>query len=140
MQQSRSRAPSSVYPWLIIGIVAGVAYAIPIIGMLIAEIVAVPRAFRRASSWSSPCKSSCSAWRASAINVLVLKIMGECRRLPDWRDVCVLRGRRVVRHPRVDSRHPAAALIKIVWRYFVAHRGCTRSSKRPPCVTPERSE
>ena len=92
---------------LIIGIVAGVAYAIPIIGMLIAEIVAVPLCVPQGLFMVVAVQVIMFGMARISDNVLGAQDHGRIRRrLPDRRHVRRLRRRRVVRHPRFDSRHP----------------------------------
>jgi predicted PurR-regulated permease PerM len=106
---------------LIIGIVAGVAYAIPIIGMLIAEIIAVPLCVPQGLFMVIAVQVIMFGMARISDNVLVPKIMGESVGVsPIGAMFAVFAGGELFGIPGLILGIPAAALIKIVWRYFVA--------------------
>ncbi|HTA39028.1 MAG TPA: AI-2E family transporter [Candidatus Acidoferrales bacterium] len=106
---------------LIIGIVAGVAYAIPIIGMLIAEIIAVPLCVPQGLFMVVAVQVIMFGMARVSDNVLVPKIMGESVGVsPIGAMFAVFAGGELFGIPGLILGIPAAALIKIVWRYFVA--------------------
>ncbi|MBV8151675.1 MAG: AI-2E family transporter [Candidatus Eremiobacteraeota bacterium] len=106
---------------LILGIISGIAYAIPIIGMLIAEIVAVPLCLPQGLwmvLWVQVIMFGMA--RISDI-VLVPKIMGESVGVsPIGAMFAVFAGGELFGIPGLILGIPAAALIKILWRYFGA--------------------
>jgi predicted PurR-regulated permease PerM len=106
---------------LIIGIVAGVAYAIPIIGMLIAEIIAVPLCVPQGLFMVIAVQVIMFGMARISDNVLVPKIMGESVGVsPIGAMFAVFAGGELFGIPGLILGIPAAALTKIVWRYFVA--------------------
>jgi predicted PurR-regulated permease PerM len=105
---------------LIIGIVSAVAYAIPIIGMLIAEIVAVPLCVPQGLFMVIAVQVVMFGMARISDNVLVPKIMGESVGVsPIGAMFAVFAGGELFGIPGLILGIPAAALIKIVWRYFI---------------------
>ncbi len=124
--------------WLIIGIVAGVAYAIPIIGMLIAEIVAVPLCVPQGLFMVVAVQVIMFGMARISDNVLVPKIMGESVGVsPIGAMFAVFAGGELFGIPGLILGIPAAALIKIVWRYFVAPWLHSQFETPAPAPTPE---
>jgi predicted PurR-regulated permease PerM len=106
---------------LIIGIVSAVAYAIPIIGMLIAQIVAVPLCVPQGPGMVIGVQLVMFGMARISDNVLVPKIMGESVGVsPIGAMFAVFAGGELFGIPGLILGIPAAALAKIVWRYFVA--------------------
>ncbi|HEY1976460.1 MAG TPA: AI-2E family transporter [Candidatus Baltobacteraceae bacterium] len=106
---------------LIIGIVSAVAYAIPIIGMLIAQIVAIPLSIPQ--GWGVVIGVQVVMFVMARIsdNVLVPKIMGESVGVsPIVAFFAVFAGGELFGIPGLILGIPVAALLKILWRYFVA--------------------
>jgi predicted PurR-regulated permease PerM len=115
---------------LIIGIISGVAYAIPIVGMLIAQIIAIPM--------SAPQGLWMVIWVQVIIfgmarisdSVLVPKIMGKSVGVsPIGSMFAVFAGGELFGVPGLILGIPIAALIKILWRYFVAPWIAARQAK-----------
>ncbi|MFY9664842.1 MAG: AI-2E family transporter [Candidatus Cybelea sp.] len=115
---------------LIVGIVSGVAYAIPIVGMLIAQIIAIPM--------SAPQGLWMVIWVQIIIfgmarisdNVLVPKIMGKSVGVsPIGSMFAVFAGGELFGVPGLILGIPVAALIKILWRYFMAPWIAARQAK-----------
>jgi predicted PurR-regulated permease PerM len=116
--------------WLIVGIISGVAYAIPIVGMLIAQIIAIPM--------SAPQGLWMVIWVQVIIfgmarisdNVLVPKIMGKSVGVsPIGSMFAVFAGGELFGVPGLILGIPVAALIKILWRYFMAPWIAARQAK-----------
>ena len=106
---------------LIIGIVSGIAYAIPIIGMLIAEIVAVPMCAPQGIWMVVWVQVIMFGMARISDNVLVPKIMGQSVGVsPIGAMFAVFAGGELFGIPGLLLGIPAAALIKILWRYFMA--------------------
>lgn len=105
---------------LLLGILTAVAYAIPIFGMLVAQIVALVLC--------APQGLGCVIWVQVIMfgmarisdNVLVPKIMGDSVGVsPIGVMFAVFAGGELFGLPGLLLGIPAAALIKILWRYFV---------------------
>ncbi len=106
---------------LIIGIISGVAYAIPIIGMLIAEIIAVPMCAPQGLGMIIWVQVIMFGMARVSDNVLVPKIMGKSVGVsPIGAMFAVFAGGELFGVPGLILGIPAAALIKILWRYFMA--------------------
>ncbi len=106
---------------LIIGIVSAVAYAIPVIGMLIAELIAVPLCAPQGLWMIVWVQVIMFAMARISDNVLVPKIMGESVGVsPISAMFAVFAGGELFGIPGLILGIPAAALIKILWRYFMA--------------------
>ncbi len=106
---------------LIIGIISAIAYAIPIIGMLIAQIVAIPLSIPQ--GWGVVIGVQITMFLMARIsdNVLVPKIMGESVGVsPIVAFFAVFAGGELFGIPGLILGIPVAALLKILWRYFVA--------------------
>ncbi len=106
---------------LILGIVSGVAYAIPIIGMLVAEIVAVPLCLPQGLWMVVWVQVIMFGMARISDNVLVPKIMGESVGVsPIGAMFAIFAGGELFGIPGLILGIPVAALIKILWRYFMA--------------------
>jgi predicted PurR-regulated permease PerM len=106
---------------LILGIISGVAYAIPIIGMLIAEILAVPMCLPQGIYMTIWVQLIMFGMARISDNVLVPKIMGESVGVsPIGAMFAVFAGGELFGIPGLILGIPMAALIKILWRYFMA--------------------
>jgi len=106
---------------LILGIISGVAYAIPIIGMLIAEILAIPLCAPQGLWMVIWVQVIMFGMARISDNVLVPKIMGESVGVsPIGAMFAVFAGGELFGIPGLILGIPAAALIKIVWRYFIS--------------------
>jgi predicted PurR-regulated permease PerM len=106
---------------LILGIISGVAYAIPVIGMLIAEIIAVPMCAPQGLWMVIWVQVIMFVMARISDNILVPKIMGSSAGVsPIGAMFAVFAGGELFGIPGLILGIPAAALIKIVWRYFVA--------------------
>jgi predicted PurR-regulated permease PerM len=106
---------------LIIGIISAIAYAIPIIGMLIAQIVAIPMSIPQ--GWGVVIGVQVTMFVMARIsdNVLVPKIMGASVGVsPIVAFFAVFAGGELFGIPGLILGIPVAALLKILWRYFVA--------------------
>jgi predicted PurR-regulated permease PerM len=106
---------------LIIGIISAIAYAIPIIGMLIAQIIAVPLSIPQ--GWGVVIGVQVTMFVMARIsdNVLVPKIMGGSVGVsPIVSFFAVFAGGELFGIPGLLLGIPVAALLKILWRYFVA--------------------
>lgn len=106
---------------LIIGIISAVAYAIPIIGMLIAQLIAVPLSIPQ--GWGIVIGVQITMFLMARVsdNVLVPKIMGESVGVsPIVAFFAVFAGGELFGIPGLLLGIPVAALLKILWRYFVA--------------------
>jgi predicted PurR-regulated permease PerM len=106
---------------LIVGIISGVAYAIPVIGMLIAEIIAIPMSAPQGLWMVIWVQIIMFTMARISDNILVPKIMGSSAGVsPIGAMFAVFAGGELFGIPGLILGIPAAALIKIVWRYFVA--------------------
>lgn len=106
---------------LIIGLISAVAYAIPIIGMLIAQLIAVPLCLPQGIWMIVWVQVIMFAMARISDNVLVPKIMGQSVGVsPIGAMLAVLAGGELFGVPGLILGIPAAALIKILWRYFMA--------------------
>jgi predicted PurR-regulated permease PerM len=106
---------------LILGIISGVAYAIPIVGMLIAQIIAIPMSAPQGVWMVIWVQVIMFLMARISDNVLVPKIMGESVGVsPIGAMFAVFAGGELLGIPGLLLGIPAAALIKILWRYFVA--------------------
>jgi predicted PurR-regulated permease PerM len=107
--------------WLILGIVTAVAYAIPVIGMLIAQVIAVVLCAPQGGWMILWVQVIMFGMARVSDNVLVPKIMGESVGVsPIGVMFAVFAGGELFGIPGLLLGIPAAALIKILWRYFVA--------------------
>ncbi len=106
---------------IIIGIISGVAYAIPIIGMLIAELIAVPMCAPQGLWMIVWVQVIMFGMARISDNVLVPKIMGQSVGVsPIAAMFAVFAGGELFGIPGLILGIPVAALIKILWRYFMA--------------------
>ncbi len=106
---------------LILGIISGVAYAVPIIGMLIAEIVAVPLCLPQGLWMVVWVQVIMFGMARISDNVLVPKIMGESVGVsPIAAMFAIFAGGELFGIPGLILGIPAAALFKILWRYFMS--------------------
>lgn len=106
---------------LLIGIISGVAYAIPIIGMLIAELIAIPMSAPQGVWMIVWVQVIMFGMARISDNVLVPKIMGQSVGVsPIGAMFAVFAGGELFGIPGLILGIPAAALIKILWRYFMA--------------------
>jgi predicted PurR-regulated permease PerM len=104
---------------LIIGIISAVAYAIPIIGMLIAELIAIPMCAPQGLWMVIWVQVIMFGMARISDNVLVPKIMGKSVGVsPIGAMFAVFAGGELFGIPGLILGIPAAALIKILWRYF----------------------
>ncbi|HEV7180060.1 MAG TPA: AI-2E family transporter [Candidatus Baltobacteraceae bacterium] len=106
---------------LILGIVTAVAYAIPVIGMLIAQAIAVVLCAPQGGWMILWVQVIMFAMARISDNVLVPKIMGSSVGVsPIGVMFAVFAGGELFGIPGLLLGIPAAALIKILWRYFAA--------------------
>jgi predicted PurR-regulated permease PerM len=106
---------------LIIGLISAVAYAIPILGMLIAELIAVPMCAPQGLWMIVWVQVIMFGMARISDNVLVPKIMGKSVGVsPIGAMFAVFAGGELFGIPGLILGIPAAALIKILWRYFMA--------------------
>ncbi|MBV9334005.1 MAG: AI-2E family transporter [Candidatus Eremiobacteraeota bacterium] len=106
---------------LIIGIISGVAYAIPVVGMLIAQLIALPMCAPQGLWMIIWVQVIMFGMARISDNVLVPKIMGQSVGVsPIASMFAVFAGGELFGIPGLILGIPAAALIKILWRYFVA--------------------
>jgi predicted PurR-regulated permease PerM len=106
---------------LILGIISGVAYAVPIIGMLIAEIVAVPMCLPQGIWMVVWVQVIMFGMARISDNVLVPKIMGESVGVsPIGAMFAIFAGGELFGIPGLILGIPVAALVKILWRYFMS--------------------
>jgi predicted PurR-regulated permease PerM len=106
---------------LILGLISGVAYAIPVIGMLIAEVIAIPMCAPQGLWMIIWVQVIMFGMARISDNVLVPKIMGESVGVsPIGAMFAVFAGGELFGIPGLILGIPAAALIKILWRYFMA--------------------
>lgn len=105
---------------LILGIISGVAYAVPIIGMLLAELVAIPLCLPQGIWMTIWVQVIMFGMARISDNVLVPKIMGESVGVsPIAAMFAVFAGGELFGIPGLILGIPAAALLKILWRYFM---------------------
>ncbi|HVN69801.1 MAG TPA: AI-2E family transporter [Candidatus Binatia bacterium] len=117
---------------LIIGIISGVAYAIPIVGMLVAELVAVPMSAPQGLWMVVWVQVIMFGMARISDNVLVPKIMGQSVGVsPIGAMFAVFAGGELFGIPGLILGIPVAALIKILWRYFGAPWIASRQSNTP---------
>jgi predicted PurR-regulated permease PerM len=117
---------------LILGIISGVAYAVPIIGMLIAEIVAVPMCLPQGIWMVVWVQVIMFGMARISDNVLVPKIMGESVGVsPIGAMFAIFAGGELFGIPGLILGIPAAALVKILWRYFMSPWLHARFDKSP---------
>ncbi|MBV8638888.1 MAG: AI-2E family transporter [Candidatus Eremiobacteraeota bacterium] len=106
---------------LILGIISGIAYAIPVIGMLIAQAIAVVLCAPQGGWMILWVQVIMFGMARISDNVLVPKIMGQSVGVsPIGVMFAVFAGGELFGIPGLLLGIPAAALIKILWRYFVA--------------------
>jgi predicted PurR-regulated permease PerM len=106
---------------LIIGIISAIAYAIPIIGMLIAELIAIPMCAPQGLWMIVWVQVIMFGMARISDNVLVPKIMGQSVGVsPIGAMFAVFAGGELFGIPGLILGIPAAALIKILWRYFMS--------------------
>jgi predicted PurR-regulated permease PerM len=106
---------------LILGIISAIAYAVPIIGMLIAQLVAIPLCAPQGIWMVVWVQVVMFAMARISDNVLVPKIMGQSVGVsPIGAMFAVFAGGELFGIPGLILGIPAAALIKILWRYFMA--------------------
>lgn len=106
---------------LIVGIISAIAYAIPIIGMLIAELIAIPMSAPQGLWMIIWVQIVMFGMARISDNVLVPKIMGQSVGVsPIGAMFAVFAGGELFGIPGLILGIPAAALIKILWRYFAA--------------------
>jgi predicted PurR-regulated permease PerM len=106
---------------LIIGIISGVAYAIPVVGMLIAEVIALPVSAPQGLWMIVVVQVVMFVMARISDNVLVPKIMGQSVGVSPIASLfAVFAGGELFGIPGLILGIPVAALIKILWRYFGA--------------------
>ena len=106
---------------LIIGIISGVAYAIPVVGMLVAELIALPMCAPQGLWMIVWVQVIMFGMARISDNVLVPKIMGQSVGVsPIGAMFAVFAGGELFGIPGLILGIPVAALIKILWRYFMA--------------------
>ena len=105
---------------LILGIITAVAYAVPVIGMLIAQCIAVVLCAPQGGWMILWVQVIMFLIARVSDNVLVPKIMGQSVGVsPIGVMFAVFAGGELFGIPGLLLGIPAAALIKILWRYFV---------------------
>jgi predicted PurR-regulated permease PerM len=106
---------------LLLGIITAVAYAIPVIGMLIAQVIAVVLCAPQGGWMILWVQVIMFSMARVSDNILVPKIMGQSVGVsPIGVMFAVFAGGELFGIPGLLLGIPAAALIKILWRYFVA--------------------
>jgi predicted PurR-regulated permease PerM len=106
---------------LIIGIISGVAYAIPVVGMLIAQLIALPVSAPQGLWMIVLVQVIMFVMARISDNVLVPKIMGQSVGVSPIASLfAVFAGGELFGIPGLILGIPIAALIKILWRYFGA--------------------
>lgn len=106
---------------LILGIISAVGYAIPVIGMLIVQAIAVILCAPQGGWMILWVQVIVFGMARISDNVLVPKIMGESVGVsPIGVMFAVFAGGELFGVPGLLLGIPAAALVKILWRYFVA--------------------
>jgi predicted PurR-regulated permease PerM len=105
---------------LILGILTAVAYAIPVIGMLIAQAIAVVLCAPQGGWMILWVQVIMFVMARISDNILVPKIMGQSVGVsPIGVMFAVFAGGELFGIPGLLLGIPAAALVKILWRYFV---------------------
>lgn len=106
---------------LILGIITAIAYAIPVVGMLIAQGIAIVLCAPQGGWMVLWVQVIMFGMARVSDNILVPKIMGESVGVsPIGVMFAVFAGGELFGIPGLLLGIPAAALIKILWRYFVA--------------------
>ncbi|MDQ2866777.1 MAG: AI-2E family transporter [Candidatus Eremiobacteraeota bacterium] len=106
---------------LILGIITAIAYAVPVIGMLIAQAIALVLCAPQGGWMILWVQVIMFTVARVSDNVLVPKIMGSSVGVsPMGVMFAVFAGGEIFGIPGLLLGIPAAALIKILWRYFVA--------------------
>lgn len=106
---------------LILGIISAIAYAIPVIGMLIAQLIAIPMCAPQGVWMIVWVQIIIFGMARISDNILVPKIMGHSVGVsPIGAMFAVFAGGELFGIPGLILGIPAAALIKILWRYFAA--------------------
>lgn len=106
---------------LILGIITAVGYAIPVIGMLIAQLIAIVLCAPQGGWMVLWVQLIMFGMGRISDNILVPKIMGQSVGVsPIGVMFAVFAGGELFGIPGLLLGIPAAALIKILWRYFVA--------------------
>ena len=106
---------------LILGIITAVAYAIPVIGMLIAQAIAIVLCAPQGGWMILWVQVIMFVMARISDNILVPKIMGQSVGVsPIGVMFASFAGGELFGIPGLLLGIPAAALIKILWRYFVA--------------------
>ena len=106
---------------LILGIITAVAYAVPVIGMLIAQAIAIVLCAPQGGWMILWVQVIMFGMARISDNVLVPKIMGESVGVsPIGVMFAVFAGGELLGIPGLLLGIPAAALVKILWRYFVS--------------------
>jgi predicted PurR-regulated permease PerM len=105
---------------LLIGIISAVGYAIPIIGMLVAQIIALMLAAPQGAFMVIAVQVVMFGMARISDNVLVPKIMGGTVGVsPITVMFAVFAGGELFGLPGLILGIPAAAIAKLVWRYFL---------------------
>jgi len=118
---------------LIIGIISGIAYAVPIVGMLIAELIAIPMCAPQGLWMIVWVQVIMFGMARISDNVLVPKIMGQSVGVsPIGAMFAVFAGGELFGIPGLILGIPAAALMKILWRYFAAPWITAQLEKQSP--------
>lgn len=106
---------------LILGIITAVAYAVPVVGMLIAQAIALVLCAPQGGWMILWVQVIMFGMARVSDNILVPKIMGESVGVsPIGVMFAVFAGGELFGIPGLLLGIPAAALIKILWRYFVS--------------------
>jgi len=106
---------------LILGIITAIAYAVPVIGMLIAQAIAIVLCAPQGGWMVLWIQVIMFGMARVSDNILVPKIMGESVGVsPIGVMFAVFAGGELFGMPGLLLGIPAAALIKILWRAFVA--------------------
>lgn len=106
---------------LVIGVLSGVAYAVPIVGMIVIHILAAIVAAPQGVWMIVYVEAILFTVGRISDNILVPKIMGTSVGVsPIGVMFAVFAGGELFGLPGLLLGIPAAALIKVVWRYFVA--------------------
>ncbi|MDQ6823758.1 MAG: AI-2E family transporter, partial [Candidatus Eremiobacteraeota bacterium] len=105
---------------LLLGLISAIAYAIPIVGMLAAQILALVIAAPQGLGIVIMVQVTMFVVARISDNVLVPKVMGESVGVsPIGVMFAVFAGGELFGLPGLILGIPAAALIKLLWRYFV---------------------
>ena len=105
---------------LLLGLISAIAYAIPIVGMLAAQLLALVIAAPQGLGTVIMVQVTMFVVARISDNVLVPKIMGESVGVsPIGVMFAVFAGGELFGLPGLILGIPAAALIKLLWRYFV---------------------